>query len=210
MGGISCRIEARVRRQKQSFQTAAECIGELDHGMHLFAITRGQFSMIDAVLAVLDQTGKARITIWTWTIAAYEVGMFLQLLADERIERGSLLVIDHGARDKNMELIQKWKAAHGPGSVKFVVNHAKICTVQNAEWRVLLRGSMNLNANPKFEQLDITEGLPDFDLVRDEEDGIETLDDGAPGSEVVRVSRICGAWDPGQLALFGGVKRWAK
>lgn len=207
---ISCGIEARHRRQKEAFRTASECIGPLEHGMHLFAVTRGQFSMVDAILAVLEQTGRARVTVWTWTIAAYEVGMFLQLLADDRIEPGSILVIDHGARDKNRELIERWQAAHGEGSVKICVNHAKIATVENSQWRVLLRGSMNLNANPKFEQLDVTEGLDDFELVRSCENELEVLDIAATGAEVVRASRITMAWESGKLALFDGVKKWAK
>ena len=208
---LSVRLEGRRKQAKESFQTAAECVGAVEAGMSLFAITRGQFSMIDAILAVAAQCGeKPRITVWTWTIASYETGMFVQLVQDGRIAKGSLLVIDHGARDKNLDLIRMWRDAHGQESVRYVVNHAKIATVEGGGFRVLLRGSMNLNANPKFEQLDITEGGPDFDLVRKLENELPVLHDHASGHEVVSASRICGAWEPGKLALFAGVKRWAK
>jgi hypothetical protein len=76
------------------------------------------------------------------------------------------LIIDAGARSKNAALLTQWQEQFGPDSVRYVVNHAKIATVEGGGYRVLLRGSMNLNFNPRFEQLDITEGGDDFSLVR--------------------------------------------
>jgi hypothetical protein len=52
--------EGRAENAVQSFKNAAETIGECTPGMSLFAITRGQWSMIDAVLHVLDQVGPGR------------------------------------------------------------------------------------------------------------------------------------------------------
>ena len=64
---------ARRAVARESFANAAETIGPCKPGMSLFAITRGQWSMIDAVLHVLDQVGPAAVSLWTWTIAEYEV-----------------------------------------------------------------------------------------------------------------------------------------
>jgi len=41
-------IAVRRKRAVESFKTAADCIGTIEEGAALFAITRGQFSMIDA------------------------------------------------------------------------------------------------------------------------------------------------------------------
>ena len=57
----------RRRDAVQSFKTAADCIGPITPGMSLFAITRGQFSMIDAVMHVLDCAGPANVSLWTWS-----------------------------------------------------------------------------------------------------------------------------------------------
>lgn len=193
----------------ESFRTAADCIGPVAPGMSLFAITRGQFSMLDAVLHVLDCTGPASLSLWTWTIAEYEIDRFRGLLADGRIRSGRL-IIDGAARKKNAGLIGNWKAAFGPSSVRYVVNHAKIATVETADFRVLLRGSMNLNFNPRFEQLDVTEGGPDFDLVRQVEDELPILSDNASGTEVFAAARVAEAFEPEQLAIFQGIKPWSK
>jgi|GEM_PF-1085151 len=212
---------ARRARAVESFQNAAECIGPVEAGMAVFAVTRGQFSMIDAILHVLDQVGRAKLSLWTWTIADYEVQVFERLMLDDRVTE-ALLVIDHAARSKNRPLLEKWVATFGPSSIRLVVNHSKIATVEASPEvrpaipgepgaaRVLLRGSMNLNFNPRFEQLDVTEGGADFDLVKRIEGELEVLDLSAGGDAVYRSSKVSNAFEPASLALFRGIKTWAK
>mgnify|MGYP001768357089 CR=1 FL=1 len=206
---------ARRTRAVESFRTAAECIGPVVPGMSVFAVTRGQFSMIDAVLHVLAETGPARVSLWTWTVAEYEIAELSRLRRDTRILSGRL-VIDGGARAKNAGLIAEWRAAFGPESVRYVVTHAKIATVETDRVRVLLRGSMNLNFNPRFEQLDVTEGGPDFDLVRRIEDELPILPDSATGAEVYAASNVGDSLTPAQAAAFThnrtiqGLKPWNK
>jgi hypothetical protein len=200
---------ARRKTAKQSFRTATECIGVLEPGASLFAITRGQFSMIDAVLACLDQTGPAAVSLWTWTVAEYEVECLEALQNSGRITAGRL-VIDYGARNKNAGIIANWKRSYGAESVRYVVNHAKIATIQTDRYRLLLRGSMNLNMNPRFEQFDLTEGGPDFDLVKEVEDELPVLPDDCTGADAYKASKVADAFNPEQLSLFTGVKVWAK
>ena len=175
----------------------------------MFALTRGQWSMIDAVLWCLDNVGPARLSLWTWTIASYEIEVFNALRADGRITDGRL-IIDSAARGKNAPLLAAWGARFGHGSIRYVVNHAKIATIETDRFKLLLRGSMNLNFNARFEQLDLSEGGPAFDLVRSVEDELPVLDIGASGAEVYAASKVSEAFEPEKLALFQGVKRWAK
>ena len=44
----------RRKRVIEGFQSAAETIGPVTPGLSLFAVTRGQFSMIDIAAAVLQ------------------------------------------------------------------------------------------------------------------------------------------------------------
>lgn len=206
---VASAISSRRKNAVQSFKTAAECIGGIFPGKSIFAITRGQFSMIDAVLACLDQVGKAELSIWTWTIAEYEVQCFERLRIDDRITQGRL-IIDHGARNKNAALIRQWKDSYGEESVRYVVNHSKIATIKNDNYKLLLRGSMNLNFNPRFEQFDLTEGGEDFDLVKEVEADLPVLGDSCTGKEVYAASRIGEAFDAQQLQIFKGIKVWAK
>lgn len=205
-GGRSA-IAARRTRAVESFGNAADALGRLDFGASVFAVTRGQWSMIDAILHTLDCCrGLCRMSVWTWTVAEYEVEVLGRLRVDGRVTDGRL-VIDIAARNKNAGIIAEWRERFGPSSVRFVVNHAKIATVEDAEGRrFLLRGSMNLNFNPRFENFDITEGGPEFALVRRMEEELPPTV--ASVAEAHKASRTSSAFDPGTLALFQGVKAW--
>ena len=96
------RISLRERKAIESFRNAVSTIGTIVHGYSLFGITRGQFSMIDLILACLDQAGPSRVTLWTWCIAEYEVQCFERLMMDERVTT-ALLVIDAGAQGRARE-----------------------------------------------------------------------------------------------------------
>ena len=177
-------VAGRRTRAVESFGCAASAIGKVEAGMSLFAVTRGQWSMIDAVLHVLDQVGPAKLSLWTWTVAEYEVQVLTRLRQDRRVT-GGRLVIDAGARAKNAGIIAEWKSSFGAGSVRYVTNHAKIARIETASGlKFLLRGSMNLNFNPRFEQFDITEGGMDFDLVEEIEDDLPLLEDNCTGKQV--------------------------
>ena len=194
----------------ESFGNAASAIGDCVAGKRLFAITRGQWSMIDAILHVLDQVGTAKISLWTWTVAEYEVQTLSRLRQDRRLT-GGLLVIDAGARVKNAALIAEWKSTYGAESVKYVTNHAKIARIESASGlKFLLRGSMNLNFNPRFEQFDISEGGEEFDLVEQIENELPILDDKCSGKQVWEASRVSDCFKKEQLDFFSGLKVWAK
>jgi len=165
--------------------------------------------MIDAILWVLEKTGSAAVSLWTWTIASYEVEEFEVLRRNNKIDR-ALLVIDGGAREKNGPILERWRGRFGDSSVRYVRNHAKIATVEGGGLRVLLRGSMNLNHNPRFEQLDITEGGDDFDLVRGIEAELPILTPSATGKDVYEATRLGESWGLGETDAFKGLKTWAK
>ena len=202
-------LSVRRVRSVESYRSAQECIGTIEPGLSLFAVTRGQFSMLDAITACLDQVGSAEVSIWTWTVAAYELDCFERFASDGRITDG-LLVVDGGARGKNAELLWQWQRSFGENSVRYVLNHAKIATIQTDQFRILLRGSMNLNFNPRFEQFDLTEGGADFELVKEIERGLPVLAMNAPGSEVYRASNVGSAFGVEQLKMFQGCRTWAK
>lgn len=196
------------KRVVESFRSAAEAIGPIEPGMSVFAVTRGQFSMIDCILYVLGQIGPANVSIWTWTIADYEIEAMGGLMAREEITSGSL-VIDQSADRRNRESIDRWRARFGPLSVRIVKNHAKIARVwRDGGARVLLRGSMNLNWNPRFEQLDATEGGADFDLVEKLEAELPILPRKYSNADVESASGLSKAFERAQLEMFRGMKPW--
>ena len=158
-------ITTRRKRAVESFKTAADCIGDLQHGDSLFAITRGQFSMIDAIMHVLQQTGPATVSIWPRTVAVQKADLVSQIMLHKNTAMG-IMVMQTGDEGKNAGLVLAWQDRFGGDSIKHVSTHAKIATIEGGGFRILMRGSMNLGAGARFEQFDMTEGGADFDLVR--------------------------------------------
>ena len=69
---------------------------------------------------------------------------------------------------------------------------------------------MNLNFNPRFEQLDITEGGEDFDLVERIESELPVLPRKYSNADVESATKVNRAFELSQLKMFSGVKTWAK
>lgn len=207
------RVEsAKANRRKKSieaFGSAKDCIGPLEHDMSIFALTRGQFSMIDVINDLVWKMGSAHVSVWTWAIAEYEVEVFTALMDRQEIQSGRL-IIDYTAENRNAGLIDQWRDRFGEGTVRTVRSHAKIARVWNEEWSFLARGSMNLNYNPRFEQFDLTEGGADFDLVAQIEDELQVLERRCSRRDAEKNSQLNRAWKDDQIEMFGQRKVWAK
>ncbi|WP_302118073.1 hypothetical protein [Allorhodopirellula heiligendammensis] len=119
-------------------------------------------------------------------------------------------MIDRSAEQRNPGLIQRWRETYGEGSVKVCASHAKIATIENADWKLLCRGSMNLNYNPRFEQMDITEGGEDFDLVKRVEEELPTLPPMCSSSDSRIASKLDFAFEMTELKPLESMKTWQK
>lgn len=69
---------------------------------------------------------------------------------------------------------------------------------------------MNLNFNPRFEQLDITEGGDDFTMVERIESEIPLLGRKYSNAEAESATGVNRAFEYQTLQMFSGVKPWAK
>ena len=171
----SARQKSREFYAVESLKSAGDAIGEIKKDCHIFAITRGQWSMVD-----------------------------------DKVTAGTL-IIDGGARIKNRDIIKKWRKHFGSESVRYVLNHAKIATIESESGlKLLLRGSMNLNFNPRFENFDLSEGGDaGFDLVKSIESELPFLPSNCPGEDIYKASKVSACFDAETLDFFKGKKRWS-
>lgn len=200
-------IAWRRKRAVESFGNAAEAIGPIEPGLSLFCVTRGQFSMIDCLHHVVNELGPCNLSVWTWAIADYEVQAVGGLMDRGDVLTASL-VVDFSAGRRNADLLDAWRDRFGLESVRVVKNHAKLARVWSAEKRVLLRGSFNLNYNPRFEQLDVTEGGADYDLVERIESELPILPREHSHAEAAAATKLGAAFDAKELELFEGLRVW--
>ena len=200
----------RITRRKtvvESFRNAAETIGKLEHGMSLFAVTRGQFSMIDIINYLVVELGQAGVSVWTWVVADYEVEVMTALIDNRKLTEG-ILIVDYSAGKRNPSIIDGWQSKFGPESVKICKNHAKIIRVWNDDFHFRVGGSMNLNYNPRFEQFDLTEGGADYDLVVRLESELQVLPRLHSSEEASANSKVNLAFEQKTLEIFDKVKTW--
>jgi hypothetical protein len=199
----SAAVARRRERAVESFGRAGDAIGPIEAGMAVFAITRGQWSMIDAITYCVDSLGEGCwLSVWTWTVADYEVDAMNGLMARGDLA-GATLLVDMSCDRRRPELMQEWRRIFGAESVKVCRSHAKIARVWKGDVRLLLRGSMNLNFNPRFEQFDITEGGADFELVESIEAEMPVLSGSYNFADVKTAGKLGLAFPADVLAGFG-------
>jgi len=153
------RTAHRELRDQRHIQTAREAIAGLDRDTEIFGFTKGQFSLLDLITACLSVTGPAHFSISTWTAAPHEIQTLAAML-----QRGDLTgtrwLIDFSMARRDPAATGQLREAFGRDAVRVAQNHAKFAIFQNETWKLVLRSSMNLNMNPRFE---------DFQLAHDPE-----------------------------------------
>lgn len=154
---------SREIRKLYRVATAAEAIGTLTAGCAIFGITKGQFSLIELIAALLDQTGPADLFISTWTAAGSDLTDAHKLIESEKI-RSLRFLVDHTFQRRKPAFAAKIRELFGPESVRVTRNHAKFTLIQNDVWNLVVKTSMNLNFNPRLEDFDIQDDkrLADF------------------------------------------------
>jgi len=115
------------------------------------------------------------------------------------------LVIDMYADQRVKHLLANWRELFGSESVKVCKTHAKIARVWKGDVKLLLRGSMNLNFNPRFEQFDLTEGGEDFDLVEQVENELPILESGYTYQDILEASKLKRVFGADVLQRFGNL-----
>jgi len=171
-------------------------------------LTMGQFSMIDAVSYCIDQVGPSAISIWCWASARFDVDRFAAMRRDGRVISG-LLMIDQSFRVKGggerVPILNAWSDAFGHRSIRYLRTHAKMATIEGGGCKLLVRGSLNLNHNDRWENLDISEGGEPFDLVRAQELSFPFCEIDAPAHEIYAAS---GLGKAAKLDAFRGLTSW--
>ena len=140
-------------------ESASRCIGDITKGCEVFGLTKGDFSMIDILRHVAKQIGPCRIDIGTWTAAAAEIKQAFTMLEDRNIITMRWLV-DRSFPARQGKYYASLLDKFGRNSVRLARFHAKFILLENDDFSVAIRTSMNLNENKRIEFYEISEGTP--------------------------------------------------
>jgi hypothetical protein len=149
-----------MKRTLKTFphQSARESIGTLAAGARITGVTKGQFSLLDLIRAVSEQTGPAALTVSTWSTGIRDTENLGAL-----INRGAFtsvsLCLDRSFAGRQPKYVEEVIRVWGHENIRMTRSHAKFFLLRNAAWNICVRSSMNLNRNPRLEQYDLDDSL---------------------------------------------------
>lgn len=141
---------------------ASDAVGQIEKGMEVYVWTFGQFSLIDVILAIVEQTGPVNVDLGTWVAAEYDVSRIYEKIETAQIKNWRMLV-DYSFENRQPEFCEGIRKRFGPDSMRSIRNHSKFVLLYNDDWSFMIRTSMNLNSNIRLENLEISED-PEFCL----------------------------------------------
>lgn len=136
--------------------TATEAIGTIEKNTDTFILTYGQFSLIDAVVAILDQIGPAHVSLSTWTAAHAHLERSAELLGSADL-LSFRMIVDRSFQSRQPEYHHHMIELFGAECIRAIRTHAKFIVLRNEHFSVVCRTSMNLNENPRLENIEISE-----------------------------------------------------
>jgi hypothetical protein len=186
--------------------TAKEAIGTIEPGSDTFILTYGQFSLIDALVAILDQAGPADVCISTWTAADAHLERTGGLVESSRI-RSFRMIVDRSFETRHPAYCHHMRQLFGLECIRAIRTHAKFITIRSDSMDVAIRTSMNLNENRRMENIEISEGSDFTDFLMSIFDSI--FDEVMPGENLSDLPKLDGVQEsfPFQLVEARTIKR---
>ena len=151
------------RKRFSKIADAQDSLSEFGRGIEVDVLTFGQFSIIDAIEAVLEKTGPADVVLATWTAARFDLSQI-----EGQMQRANIkslrLIIDRSFVTRHPQFVAVINDKFGADAVRTTTTHAKFVLITNSAWKVVIRTSMNLNFNPRLEYLQVVQDdeLADF------------------------------------------------
>ena len=113
----------------------------------------------------LQQAGPADVFFSTWSAATADIAAAHRFLQNGQIKSLKFLV-DYSFQSRKPEFCQELIDAFGHDALRVTVTHAKSVLITNDEWNLVVRTSMNLNYNPRFENFEISESKEFADFMK--------------------------------------------
>jgi len=131
-------------------ENAVRAIENWGKGEEIFGFTKGQFSMVDLLEALLDRTGPADVVVATWTAATRDLQRCLAFLQRD-MARKMLWLVDLSFERRVPEFALQLREMFGESAIRIIPSHCKFILIKNKDWNIVVQTSMNLNHNPRLE-----------------------------------------------------------
>lgn len=149
---------AKFPAAKTEPQLAAAALQGLDAG-RVFGISAG-FSLAALIRAALDRAGPANVEIISWSSDEKALAS-VQTHPNTRTLR---IIVGSAFHSQEPERCRAAASLVTSKHFRIAQSHAKIVIVRGAQRTFVIRGSMNLTANPRAEQFDADDSAPMADF----------------------------------------------
>ena len=139
-------------------ENAAQAIGAIYTGCEIFGFTKGQFCIINILEHILNQIGTADVVICTWSAASGDIRAAHRMLSLKKIN-SLKFIVDYSFKSRKPHFCDELVKTYVGDSIRVTSIHAKFITVKTKNYHIVIRTSMNLNYNPRFENFEISDHL---------------------------------------------------
>jgi len=148
----------RIRQcRKVSTKSVRALLGELEPGVEVFGLTMGQFSSIDLLSYILEETGPAEVDIATWTSAPSDTEHVRRLFIEQSVITRCRWVINYALPRLQPEYCEALIDKFGIDCIRTIAIHGKFQTIKNDRWNIALRTSMNPNQNKRIQWFELSD-----------------------------------------------------
>lgn len=186
-------------------------------GEDLEVMTNGEFSVLDALLVLLDRAGgPADLVVSTWSVGLYDVEVVNKLLADGRL-RSARFIFDVSFKNNigSRGYAGALMGLFGADRIRTTRTHAKYFLLSSDTAAYSLTSTANLNENKRLELMYFSDDPDRFAFYNDVTDALFAEveegwnpDSGAPSLSMVDpffspVQISTGAVELGQVGIDG-------
>lgn len=112
---------------------ARDALAEFGRGMETYCLTFGQFSLMDAVEAILEKTGPADVAISTWTAGNADLSRSAEHMRNGNI-RSLRFMADCSFGQRQPGYLAELVRLFGDDAIRTTRTHAKFVVITNDEW----------------------------------------------------------------------------
>lgn len=135
---------------------AYQMVEGFEHGERRFFLSKGQFSLVDIAIALIQQIGACDLECAVWTGTQNSLNRVESLVQDQLV-RSTRWILCDSQRSMNEERLEHLIELFGVESVRVSPLHAKLLTLRNDDWSIVVQTSANLTKNRSVEQFDVTD-----------------------------------------------------
>jgi hypothetical protein len=146
------------------FNGSAEPISDLvSPNCRIMGLTRGKFSLIDLIYAILKKIGGGNVICTTWSAGIKDANN-IKWMVDTNLIRSFTLITDHSYATRQKKYAIAIEDLFGADNIRTSEVHAKFVLISNETHKIVIRTSMNLNANKTCENFEIDESEEIYDF----------------------------------------------